>query len=185
MPTRLATSRYFVCDRTNLFNQLRLIPNCKTSSLEPYLNESLERNNAYRGNLGDGSNWHLHAKTHSGPFPSWAGDIVNSIEKGDFPTSLSGEYDLNLNDGLVRQEWAKIIDSANRNTAGAEGFSQSPRSKADKIRQKDISQSSGQPIVATPVDTSKGEECQVDRPSSYRIDETQQSPSLIGNRNLL
>jgi glycosyltransferase involved in cell wall biosynthesis len=107
---RTATTRYFLCDRRKLCGRLLPVTTARgCAPLEQCIGAALQRHGAFRGNLGDGESWHLHAWHHGAPFSGWAPALARAIEGGHFPTFQRGDYDLRLDRERDRHEWEALL----------------------------------------------------------------------------
>jgi glycosyltransferase involved in cell wall biosynthesis len=105
-----ATTRYFLCDRRKLRGRIpvvRRLGGC--APLEVCLGAMLKAERAFRGNLADGTSWHLHAWSHDSPFTEWAPSLVKAVSEGRFPPSQVGSYDLRLDRSAERRSWLEIL----------------------------------------------------------------------------
>ncbi|HEY7495851.1 MAG TPA: glycosyltransferase family A protein, partial [Candidatus Tectomicrobia bacterium] len=108
---RDATTRYFLCDRRQLRQRLRMVPWANgCAPLEQCISLALKRHGAFRGNLGDLESWHLHVWYHGEPFPRWARWLVRAIENGHFPACQRGNYDLRLDRAPDRRDWQELFE---------------------------------------------------------------------------
>jgi len=108
---KTATTRYFLCNRQNLHEQLRFEARpggC--APLEVCISKALQRNKAYRGALGNLESWHLHAWHHGDPFPKWAPELTKVIVAGKYPDLQRGRYDLRLDRTPDRRAWQVVLD---------------------------------------------------------------------------
>ena len=81
--------------------------------LEQCISGALTAHNAFRGDVGNGRTWHLHAHSHADLFPEWAPRLVEAIEEGKHPAFQAGIYDLSLDREHDREQWKAILFLAN------------------------------------------------------------------------
>jgi glycosyltransferase involved in cell wall biosynthesis len=107
---RHATTRYFLCDRRRLYGRLRPIFQAGGCvPLEQCISQAMQREGGLRGALGDLESWHMHAWYHGDPFPQWASAIARLVEDGQYPGIQRGNYDLRLDYGPTRRQWAPLV----------------------------------------------------------------------------
>jgi hypothetical protein len=107
---RTATTRYFLCDRRSLRGHLLpLFDGNSCRPLEQCISHTMQHHNAFRGNLGEGQSWHLHAWSHADPFPAWAPALVQLVSAGHYPELQRGHYDLRLDHLQSRRAWQELL----------------------------------------------------------------------------
>src|SRR4029077_12412095 len=86
-----------------------------------------QRENVFRGSLGDLRSWHLHAWFHGDPFPQWVADLALAVESGSYPSRQAGNYDMRLDQPADRTAWLATIQGLKCRASASPSYGRSTK----------------------------------------------------------